>query len=291
MLPSESMLPPESMLMADWPAPSHVHAFTSLRSGPGVSLPPFDRFNLGARCGDEARHVQINRERLQRLGNLPAAPQWLQQVHGAAVVRFDRPSQAARAGDASAHPVANATVAAEPVADATVTVEPIADAVTAEPIADAAVTGSPGTVLAILTADCLPVLFCNREGSEVATAHAGWRGLAAGVLEATVGAMHSTPVEVLAWLGPAAGPQAYEVGEEVRDAFVGRDARATDAFLPTRPGHWLMDMYALARQRLGAIGIVDIYGGGRCTISEPQHFFSHRRDQRSGRMASIVWME
>lgn len=276
------MQPPESMLVADWPAPSHVHAFTSLRSGPGVSLPPFDRFNLGARCGDEARHVQINREHLHRLGGLPAAPKWLQQVHGTAVARFDRAAQPARPGEVFAQPGAGGSAIADPRDDA---------AVSAEPVADAAVTASTGTVLAILTADCLPVLFCNRNGSEVAAAHAGWRGLAAGVLEATVGAMHSAPGEVLAWLGPAAGPQAYEVGVEVRDAFVGPDARAAEAFVPTRPQHWLMDMYALARQRLRAIGILDIYGGGHCTISEPQHFFSHRRDQRSGRMASVVWMQ
>ncbi|MEO7252541.1 MAG: peptidoglycan editing factor PgeF [Arenimonas sp.] len=260
------------MLVADWPAPPHIHAFTSLRSGPGVSLSPFDRFNLGARCGDEAAHVQANRERLHRLGGLPASPQWLQQVHGTTVARFDRPVHSARPDRGCGGPAADA-------------------AVTAEFVADAAVTVSSGTVLAILTADCLPVLFCNRDGSEVAAAHAGWRGLAAGVLEATVRAMHSKPGEVLAWLGPAAGPHAYEVGDEVRAAFVSADACAADKFVPTRPQHWLMDMYALARQRLRAIGLIDIYGGAHCTISEPQHFFSHRRDQRSGRMASVVWME
>lgn len=223
--------------------------------------------------------MHINRERLRRLGGLPTAPHWLQQVHGMAVARFDRPTQS---GEVSAESLADAVVTAESIADA---------AVTAEPVADAAVTASSGTVLAILTADCLPVLFCNREGSELGAAHAGWRGLAAGVLEATVGAMRSAPGELLVWLGPAAGPQAYEVGDEVRAAFVERDARAADAFVSTRPQHWRMDMYALARQRLRAIGIGEIYGGGHCTISEPQHFFSHRRDQRSGRMASLVWME
>jgi hypothetical protein len=146
-------------------------------------------------------------------------------------------------------------------------------------------------VLAILTADCLPVVFAADDGSEVAAVHAGWRGLAAGVLEATLAAMRTPPARVLAWLGPAAGPQAYEIGAEVFDAFVARDPRADIAFVATRPGHWRVDLYALARMRLAVAGVADVHGGGLCTISDPQRFFSHRRDQRTGRMATLVWFE
>ena len=156
--------------------------------------------------------------------------------------------------------------------------------------ADAAVTSDVGVVLAILTADCLPVLFCAADGSEVGAAHAGWRGLATGVLEMTVAAMRTPSRDLFAWLGPAAGRNAYEIGAEVREAFLDHDARAASAFLPTRPGHWQVDLYALARQRLFDVGVPHVFGGDRCTISEPQHFFSHRRDGRSGRMASLIWI-
>ena len=133
-------------------------------------------------------------------------------------------------------------------------------------------------------------MFCATDGSEVAAAHAGWRGLAAGVLENTVSAMRSAPTELLAWLGPAAGPVAYEVGDEVREAFLASDARAAIAFVASRPGHWRMDMYALARQRLAGAGVHRVFGGGLCTITDRQRFYSHRRDQRTGRMASLVWI-
>ena len=244
-------------IKADWPAPAGVHALTTRRFGAGVSLAPFDRFNLGLRSGDAAQAVTENRRQLVDTLALPAAPRWLQQVHGVEVARFD----AAVARDV-------------------------------EPVADGAVTRVPGEVLAILTADCLPAVFAARDGSEIAAAHAGWRGLAAGVLEATLAAMRSAPQDVIVWLGPAAGPQAYEIGEEVRDAFVAHDPRADAAFAATRPGHWRVDLYALARQRLVGAGIApdQIHGGDRCTISEPEHFFSHRRDARSGRIATLVWM-
>ena len=239
-----------AILAADWPAPPGVTAFTTLRHGAGVSAPPFDSFNLGTRCGDAAEDVASNRAELSRRFGLPSPPRWLRQVHGT-------------------------TVAIEPGTD--------------EPEADAAVTRTPGTVLAILTADCLPVVFASDDGSEVAVAHAGWRGLHAGVLEATVDAMDATGGRIEAWLGPAAGPQAYEVGEEVFDAFVGRDPRSAAAFVATRPGHWRVDLYALARQRLADAGVIRVHGGGLCTISDPQRFFSHRRAQRGGRMATLAW--
>lgn len=167
----------------------------------------------------------------------------------------------------------------------------------AEQEADASVTSAPEMVLAILTADCLPVVFAAQDGSEVAAAHAGWRGLAGGVLEATLAAMRTHASQVLAWLGPAAGPQAYEVGAEVREAFVLQDPGASSAFAITRPGHWHVDLYALARRRLAAAGVVAerIHGGGLCTLSAPDRFFSHRRSTMSaeggstGRMATLVW--
>jgi YfiH family protein len=246
----------DGLLRADWPAPANVHALVVQRDFPGVSDAPFDRCNLGARCGDAPEAVAANRAALVRALALPNAPHWLAQVHGTHVVRLD---------------------ADRPTDD--------------EPVADAAVTSTPGVVLAILTADCLPVVFAARDGSEIAAAHAGWRGLAAGVLEATVAAMRTVPADLLAWLGPAAGPQAYEIGAEVRDAFLAHDAAADAAFAPTRPGHWRVDLYALARQRLAAVGVHDVFGGGRCTIGEPQHFFSHRRDARTGRMGTLAWLD
>jgi len=254
-----------AFLPADWPAPAGIHAVTTLRGGPGVSLPPFDRFNLGARCGDEPAHARGNRQRLVEELHLPRAPNWLQQVHGIHVARFDR-------GDQEFSPGLDAS-----------------DAI--EPIADAAVTGDAGVVLAVLTADCLPVLFCSQDGRDIAAAHAGWRGLAAGMLETTVAAMDAVPGDVLAWLGPAAGPQAYEVGDEVREAFLAVDPLADAAFVATREHHWRVDLYLLARQRLAAAGVTRVFGGGLCTISDPQRFYSHRRDQRTGRMASLIWRE
>jgi len=248
-----------SLLRPQWPAPANVAACTTLRGPAGRAAPPFDRFDFGLRNGDDVAVVAGHRLLLERALALPSPPRWLRQVHGTHVLRFDGPDAA-----------------------------PADDAV--EPEADAAVTSTPGVVLAILTADCLPVAFAARDGSEVAVAHAGWRGLAAGVLEHTVAAMRSAPADVVAWLGPAAGPRAYEVGEEVFDAFVARDPDAAAAFAATRPGHWRVDLYALARQRLAEAGVGDVSGGEACTISEPARFFSHRRDQRSGRMATLIWM-
>lgn len=255
---------PGPFIAADWPARSRIRALTTLRRGDGngCSLSPFDDFNLGDRCGDDPQAVATNREALQRLLRLPSAPLWLHQVHGCAVCLADGTS-----------PGAMDTLPNGP------------------PIADAAVTRVAGEVLVILSADCLPVLFCAVDGSEVAAAHAGWRGLAGGVLEATLAAMQTAPDRVMAWLGPAAGPRAYEVGTEVRDPFVDGDAESNAAFAPTRPGHWLCDLYRLAGLRLRRAGVGSIHGGQHCTISESQRFFSHRRDGRSGRMASLIWIE
>ena len=238
-----------------WSPYPGVRMVCTTRDGFGESLPPFDIGNLGLRCGDDPAIVERNRVALRMQYALPSKPRWLQQVHGARVARFDE-----------------------------------ANAMGDEPEADAAVTNVPDVVLAILTADCLPVLFCSDDGEMIAAAHAGWRGLSAGVLENAVDAMRVAPEKLRAWMGPAAGPQAYEVGEEVRAAFVDRDTAAADAFVPTRPGHWLCDLYSLARLRLAGVGVTRVSGGGLCTISDPQRFFSHRRDGRTGRMATLIWV-
>jgi purine-nucleoside/S-methyl-5'-thioadenosine phosphorylase / adenosine deaminase len=286
----------KAFLPAAWPAPKSVHAFTTLRQGLGVSKPPFDSFNMGLRAGDDQGAVLRNRELLIEQAALPAAPKWLRQVHGTHVERFDglAPPPAKARGDwegvksdPNCSPESHARSYAAPPQPS-----PAFAGEGAEPEADASVTSTPGTVLAILTADCMPVLFCAKDGSEVAGAHAGWRGLAAGVLETTVAAMRTPPDRLIAWLGPAAGPQKYEIGVEVYDAFVANNWRAAAAFASTRPDHWNVDLYALARQRLEAAGLAaaDIHGGDLCTISDPQRFYSHRRDQRAGRMASLIWM-
>ena len=249
-----------SAVRPDWPAIPGVHALTTLRSAPGVSQPPFDRCNLGnghAQAGDDPAAVQASRAGLVPEFGLPAPPRWLRQVHGTRVLRFA-------------------------TADA---------AGTAEPEADAAVASVPGVVLAVLSADCLPVVFAARTGDEVAVAHAGWRGLAAGVLEATLAAMHTPARDVVTWLGPAAGPRFYEVGGDVHDAFVLADADAGVCFSPTRAGHWHVDLPALARMRLAAVGVSAVHGGELCTIADPARFYSHRRDRRTGRMATLAWLD
>ncbi|HRQ65136.1 MAG TPA: peptidoglycan editing factor PgeF [Xanthomonadaceae bacterium] len=240
---------------ADWPAPAGVRALTTTRDGPGVSEGAFAAFNLGDRCGDEPSSVAANRARLLEMLALPEAPRWLSQVHGRDVACFDR------------------------------------DGAPSLPESDASVSMRAGRVLAVLTADCLPVLLCSEDGSGIAVAHAGWRGLAAGVLEATVRAMATPPNQVLAWLGPAIGAQRYEVGVEVREAFVMRDAGAASAFGDVRAGHWHCDLYALARRRLAGCGVTRVYGGGLCTYSDAARFYSYRRDGRTGRMASLIWVE
>lgn len=243
----------EAWLFPDWPVPPQVHAAVTTRGSPGQSQLPYARCNLGLHSGEDVTIVQANRRAVQAALQLPTAPQWLRQVHGTTVV----------------HRVASAP----------------GD----EPQADAAVTTMPGTVLAILTADCLPALFCTRDGQAVAAAHAGWRGLAAGVLEATLAAMPAPAAQVLAWLGPCIGAGSYEVGAEVRDAFTAHDPAAGACFTATRPGHWLCDLAALARQRLQAAGVQAVYGGGFDTCRDPR-WYSYRRDgKHSGRFASLIW--
>nr|WP_255681963.1 peptidoglycan editing factor PgeF [Luteimonas sp. BDR2-5] len=294
------------MLDADWPAPPGVHALTTLRHGAGVSPAPFDHFNFGntGPGGDAPGNVAANRAELARVAALPAPPRWLRQVHGTEVRRFDRPHpgplpQAGEGAEAAPHVLDHRgrqpVIAAPAFPPLPLAGEGRGEGASAHadlPEADASATEIPGTVLAILTADCLPVVFAAMDGSEVAAAHAGWRGLAAGVLERTLDAMTTPAAEIVAWLGPAAGPDAYEIGAEVFDAFTGPDPDASAAFVATRPGHWRVDLYALARRRLAAAGMRRdaIHGGTHCTIGEPQRFFSHRRDARTGRMATLVWI-
>jgi YfiH family protein len=243
---------------ADWAAPSGVTAGTTTRCGPGSSRAPYDRSNLGAAVGDDPLAVRDNRERLIGELGLPRSPLWLQQVHGTGVLRAT--------GDL---------------------LRRTRDTV---PTADAAVAREPGVVLAIQTADCLPLLLAADDGSEIGAAHAGWRGLAAGVIEATLAQMGTPRERLHAWLGPAIGPDAYEVGSEVREAFVRDHPEAAAAFRAARPGHWLCDLYALARQRLVAQGVTRLAGGTHCTFRERELFYSYRRDGATGRMATLIWI-
>ena len=243
------------VLVPDWPAPPAVRALTTTRGLPGLSQPPYDAFNLGLRSGEDEGTVRANRALLQRAFALPAAPRWLHQVHGDRSLRITE------------------------------------EVLAGEPEADAAFTSEPGAVLAILSADCLPILVCAIDGSEVAAIHAGWRGLSAGVIDNCLRRLRAAPENLLAWLGPAIGAASYEVGVEVRDAFVTCSETASEAFVPTRAGHWTCDLYALARERLWLHGIRRIHGGGLDTFADGR-FYSYRRDgARSGRFASLIWIE
>ncbi|MEY4760911.1 MAG: hypothetical protein RLZZ200_767 [Pseudomonadota bacterium] len=247
-------MPSPPFITPDWPGLPGVRALCTVREG-GASLPPFDAFNFGQRVGDAPDALAANLATLTTAAGLPGAPHWLVQVHGSRVVDLDRP------GDREA---------------------------------DAAFTRMPGRVCAIQTADCLPVLFAAVDGSAVAAAHAGWRGLAAGVLEATVAALDaaSPGVDVVAWLGPAIGPAHFEVGAEVVEAFEGPDPDAEIAFVENERGRWQCDLYTLARRSLSRVGVASIHGGGHCTVAESDRFYSYRRDGgRTGRMASLIWIE
>ncbi|KAF0101031.1 MAG: hypothetical protein FD187_227 [bacterium] len=272
-------------IVPDWPAPTRVRALVTTRAG-GVSVSPYDSMNPAAHVGDAPAAVAENRRILRQA--LPSEPLWLNQVHGTRVVEVSLPpSQSPRSemkgavGDGSESPLA-----------------PLFQGGEVTPEADASVTRQPGLVCAVLTADCLPVLFCDDSGAVVAAAHAGWRGLAAGVLEETVRAMGVAPERMLAWLGPAIGPSSFEVGEEVREAFVAGNPMAGIAFRPALPGtldesprKWLADLSMLARIRLAGIGVERVYADASCTFKDARRFFSYRRDGQTGRMASLIWFE
>ena len=239
-----------SVIVPDWPAPARVGALVTTRKG-GVSAAPWDSFNLGLHVGDSRHCVEENRRRLQL--HLPAEPVWLNQVHGIDVI------DASVSGDRSS--------------------------------ADAAYSVEPGVVCAVLTADCLPVLLCDSNARCVAAVHAGWRGLLNGVVEAAAAAIRRhAHGEILAWLGPAIGPEVFEVGPEIRDAFIAHEPIAGETFRPGIGDRWFCDIYRLARLRLTLLGVTRIFGGEFCTVTDKERFFSYRRDKVSGRMATCIWL-
>lgn len=244
----------DSWVIPDWPVSAQVHALITTRLG-GVSAPPFDSLNLGMHVGDDPQAVAANRRLLRTA--LPGEPCWLEQVHGTTVVEVT-----------TARPL---TI----------------------PVADATFTRLAAHVCAVMTADCLPVLFCDIGATVVAAAHAGWRGLQAGILEATVSALKVPASDLSVYLGPAISAQAFEVGDEVREAFITVDAEASAAFTPSPlidDHKWLADIYLLARLRLQRLGVTHIHGGGECTFADPQRYFSYRRDGVTGRMAALIWL-
>ena len=247
------------ILTPEWPVPPKVRAAFTLRMG-GVSAAPFDSLNVGAHVGDEAVAVAENRRRVRATLSLPEEPAWLEQVHGVEVVDLDA-----------------VTPAATPAAGMRA--------------ADAAISRRAGHVCVVQVADCLPVLLATRDGSAIAAAHAGWRGLAAGVLEATVKRLAVEPADLLAWLGPAIGAAHFEVGAEVRQAFLAHDAAAAAAFAVNTRERWQCDLAGLARRRLASLGIDAVFGGRWCTYADATRFFSYRRDGRCGRMAALIWRE
>ena len=243
----------ERYLIADWPAPGNVKALVTTRRG-GFSEGTFSSFNMGIYSGDNPEIVRKNRTQLLVDWQLEYQPQWLKQVHGVDVIEA-RPGQE-------------------------------------EQEADAMVTQESGMMCTALTADCLPVLFCDRSGSVVASAHAGWKGLLAGVLENTVKAMDVAEDDILVWLGPAISQKNFEVGPEVREKFMAVNPQAAEAFIPGEGDRWYADIYRLARQRLESISVTAIYGGGFCSVDQDDLFYSYRRDGKaSGRMASVIWFE
>lgn len=242
-------MPEVGVFTPDWPLPPGVRAAGTTRLG-GASVGPFAGFNLGDHVGDDPRAVAANRAALGAALGLPAPPAWLSQVHGCAVAGPDDPGGFA---------------------------------------ADARYADRPGVVCAVLTADCLPLLLCSDDGREIAAVHCGWRGLAAGIVGVAVGRFAAAPASLLAWLGPAIGPSVFEVGGEVREAFLSADRGAGACFSAGRNGRWLADLAGLARRALAACGVRRVYGGDACTVTEAERFFSYRRDGVTGRMASLVW--
>lgn len=242
-----------NLIFPEWPAPAQVRAVTTTRGG-GISIGPFTSFNLADHVGDNVHSVASNRLQLRSLlPQLPAEPLWLRQVHGCGAVLAER-------------------------------VVPGIEA-------DASICRDEHHVCAVLSADCLPLLLCDDSANVVAAVHAGWRGLADGVIETTITGMCVTPGRLLAWLGPAIGPQAFEVGDDVRTIFVTRNAAAASAFVALKPGKWLCNLYLLARQRLAAAGVTRIYGGNFCTVNDADRFYSYRRDGQTGRMATLIWLD
>lgn len=238
-----------------WQVPSHIHAFCTTRTG-GISQAPFDSLNLGSHVGDELADVLQNRQLLAQFARLPQAPIYLNQIHSTKVVRL-----------------------------------PLAE--NADLDADAVYTDQPNQVCLVMTADCLPVLFCSKDGKEIAAAHAGWRGLCDGMLEATIAEFKCPANEISVWLAPAIGQSAFQVGEEVVEQFCAVDEQARQAFVPdpSSSGKFLGNLYQIARQRLNKLGVTEITGGDYCTYTDSENFFSYRRDGKTGRMATLIWRE
>lgn len=241
------------MIYADWPAPKNIIACTSTREG-GVSLAPYSSLNLGDHVEDNPQHVATNRQRLRTLAQLPRDPIWLQQTHS--------------------------TIALELNHDCSFD---------SPPIADACFTRYHNLPCTVMTADCLPLLVCNQQGSEVAAIHAGWRGLRDGIITSTLSQLHSQPQQLLVWLGPAIGPEVFELNDEIRLDFLSRNAQNSVAFKQVN-SKWFADIYALARIELSSLGVKHIFGGNYCTFSDSERFFSYRRDGITGRMASTIWL-
>jgi YfiH family protein len=243
---------PASWLVPDWPVAPRVRAFATTREG-GVSTGEFASMNLGSASGDDPAHVARNRQIVRE--HLPSMPRWMRQVHGTGVADLDRLAE-----------------------DAAV-------------VADAAAVSEPGRVAVVLTADCMPLFLADRAGRRAAVAHAGWRGMSAGVIEAAVAALGVEPADVVAWMGPAIGPSAFEVGPEVKAAFEKDDPGASRDFFAAKPGKFMADLYALARRRLERAGVREVLGGGFCTRTDAARFFSYRREPKSGRMGAFIWIE
>ena len=237
----------------DWPAPASVKALATLRGG-GVSEGPYASLNLATHVGDRAEHVARNRALLREAAQLPTEPVWLEQVHGTTVWDAEQPSDP-------------------------------------PPVADAAVATAKRRICTIMTADCLPVLFCDLDGQAVGAAHAGWRGLAGGVLDATVAAMSVPASRIIAWLGPAIEQAAFEVGGEVRDQFMARTNAHAEAFVRNTRERWQADIYRLARVELERTGLAGVYGGGFDVCTDADRFFSYRREKPTGRMATMIWID
>ena len=237
-------------LVPDWPAPANIHAATTLRTG-GVSLGAFSSLNPALHVGDDNKQAILNRQIIREMLDLPDEPVWLDQVHSNRAVKALKTNSLQQA--------------------------------------DASYTDEPGIVCAVMTADCLPLLVCSSDGTQVAAIHAGWRGLLAGVISNTVAAMQKQ--DFLVWLGPAIGPDCFEVGSEVRDAFLHKSMEFNPAFKAQSNRKWLADIYQLARVELAAIGITKVYGGTHCTFTEHDRFYSYRRDAQTGRMATLIWRE
>lgn len=240
-----------AFIYPNWSAPAHIKALTTTRYG-GVSAAPFDSLNLGDHVNDAPLKVKQNRHILTQRAELPESARWLSQTHGDEIIDSNQWTSGAQA--------------------------------------DGIISNTLNHVCPILTADCLPILLCNRQGNTVAAIHAGWRGLANGIVERAIANFSGNVQDILVWLGPAIGPEQFEVGQDVVDAFIRNDVLAKKCFRQTDDIHYMADIYLLARQRLNALGVSEIYGGQFCTVNDPERFFSYRRDKATGRMATLIWI-